>query len=149
MKVILLDRVENLGAIGDLVSVKSGFGSNYLIPSGKADLETAENIKELEKKRAELEKKSADELAAAKSRGALIDGMKLIVSANVESEGKLYGSVGPVDIVEAFDKVGVAIERSEIRMPDGPIREIGESEITLHLHTDVDIKVSVNIVPEE
>ena len=103
----------------------------------------------MEKKRAELEKKSADELAAAKSRGALIDGMKLIVSANVESEGKLYGSVGPVDIVEAFDKVGVAIERSEIRMPDGPIREIGEFEITLHLHTDVDIKVSVNIVPEE
>jgi large subunit ribosomal protein L9 len=149
MKVILLDRVENLGAIGDLVSVKSGFGRNYLIPSGKAALATAENIKELEKKRAELEKKSADELAAAKSRGALIDGMKLIVSANVESEGKLYGSVGPVDIVEAFDKVGVAIERSEIRMPDGPIREIGESEITLHLHTDVDIKVSVNIVPEE
>ena len=149
MKVILLDRVENLGAIGDLVSVKSGFGRNYLIPSGKAALATEENIKELEKKRAELEKKSADELAAAKSRGALIDGMKLIVSANVESEGKLYGSVGPVDIVEAFDKVGVAIERSEIRMPDGPIREIGEFEITLHLHTDVDIKVSVNIVPEE
>ena len=149
MKVILLDRVENLGAIGDLVSVKSGFGRNYLIPSGKAALATAENIKELEKKRAALEKKSADELAAAKSRGALIDGMKLIVSANVESEGKLYGSVGPVDIVEAFDKVGVAIERSEIRMPDGPIREIGEFEITLHLHTDVDIKVSVNIVPEE
>jgi len=149
MKVILLDRVENLGAIGDLVSVKSGFGRNYLIPSGKAALATAENIKELEKKRAELEKKSADELAAAKSRGALIDDMKLIVSANVESEGKLYGSVGPVDIVEAFDKVGVAIERSEIRMPDGPIREIGEFEITLHLHTDVDIKVSVNIVPEE
>ena len=149
MKVILLDRVENLGAIGDLVSVKSGFGRNYLIPSGKAALATAENIKELEKKRAELEKKSADELAAAKSRGALIDDMKLIVSANVESEGKLYGSVGPVDIVEAFDKVGVGIERSDIRMPDGPIREIGESEITLHLHTDVDIKVSVNIVPEE
>ncbi len=149
MKVILLDRVENLGAIGDLVSVKSGFGRNYLIPSGKAALATAENIKELEKKRTELEKKSAEELAAAKSRGDLIDGMKLVVSANVESEGKLYGSVGPINIVQAFDKVGVTVERSEIRMPDGPIREIGEFEITLHLHTDVDIKVSVNIVPEE
>ncbi len=149
MKVILLDRVENLGAIGDLVSVKSGFGRNYLIPSGKAALATAENIKELEKKRAALEQKSADELAAAESRSELIDGMKLIISANVESEGRLYGSVGPVDIVDAFDKVGVTVERSEIRMPDGPIREIGEFEITLHLHTDVDINVSVNIVPEE
>ena len=75
--------------------------------------------------------------------------MKLVISANVESEGKLYGSVGPVDIVEAFDKVGVKVERSEIRMPDGPIREIGESVISLHLHTDVDISVSVNVVPEE
>tara|TARA_B100000959_G_scaffold39644_1_gene38808 strand:+ start:1252 stop:1701 length:450 start_codon:yes stop_codon:yes gene_type:complete len=149
MKVILLDRIENLGAIGDLVSVKSGFGRNYLIPSGKAALATAENIKELEKKRAALEQKSADELAAAKSRSELIDDMKLIISANVESEGRLYGSVGPVDIVDAFDKVGVTVERSEIRMPDGPIREIGEFEITLHLHTDVDINVSVNIVPEE
>ena len=149
MKVILLDKIENLGAIGDLVTVKSGYGRNHLIPSGKAALATADNIKDLEKKRVDLEKKAADELATAKTRGELINDMKLVISANVESEGKLYGSVGPVDIVEAFDKVGVKVERSEIRMPDGPIREIGESGISLHLHTDVDISVSVNVVPEE
>ena len=149
MKVILLDRVENLGAIGDLVSVKSGYGRNYLIPNGKAALATAKNIKELEKKKEELERRAAEQLKAAKSRGDLIKGMSLTVSANVESEGKLYGSVGPVDIVEAFEKVGVSVERSEIRMPDGPIREVGESEISLHFHSDVDIPVTLNVVSED
>jgi|TARA_B100000131_G_scaffold321982_1_gene374454 large subunit ribosomal protein L9 len=149
MKVILLDRVENLGAIGDLVSVKSGYGRNYLIPNGKAALATAQNIKELEKKKEELEKRAAEQLEAAKSRGDLIKGMSLTISANVESEGKLYGSVGPVDIVEAFEKVGVSVERSEIRMPDGPIREVGESEINLHFHSDVDIPVTLNVVSED
>ena len=149
MKVILLDRVENLGAIGDLVSVKSGYGRNYLIPNGKAALATAQNIKELEKKKEELEKRAAEQLEAAKSRGELIKGMSLTISANVESEGKLYGSVGPVDIVEAFEKVGVSVERSEIRMPDGPIREVGESEISLHFHSDVDIPVKLNVVSED
>tara|TARA_B100001057_G_scaffold98994_1_gene95722 strand:+ start:34562 stop:35014 length:453 start_codon:yes stop_codon:yes gene_type:complete len=149
MKVILLDRVENLGAIGDLVSVKSGYGRNYLIPNGKAALATAQNIKELEKKKEELEKRAVEQLEAAKSRGELIKGMSLTISANVESEGKLYGSVGPVDIVEAFEKVGVTVERSEIRMPDGPIREVGESEINLHFHSDVDIPVTLNVVSED
>ena len=149
MKVILLDRVENLGAIGDLVSVKSGYGRNYLIPNGKAALATAKNIKELEKKKEELEKRAAEQLEAAKSRGELIKGMSLIISANVESEGKLYGSVGPVDIVEACETVGVTVERSEIRMPDGPIREVGESEINLHFHSDVDIPVTLNVVSED
>ena len=149
MKVILLDRVENLGAIGDLVSVKSGYGRNHLIPNGKAALATAKNIKELEKKKEELERRAAEQLEAAKSRGDLIKGMSLTVSANVESEGKLYGSVGPVDIVEAFEKVGVSVERSEIRMPAGPIREDGESEISLHFHSDVDIPVTLNVVSED
>jgi len=149
MNVILLDKVENLGAIGDLVRVKSGYGRNYLIPSGKAALATASNIKDMEAKRSELEKKASEDLAAAKTRSELIEGMQLVISANVGSEGKLFGSVGPVDIAEAFDKVGVSIERSEIRMADGPIHEIGESEIILHLHTDLDITVNVNVVPEE
>ena len=149
MKVILLDRVENLGAIGDLVSVKSGYGRNYLIPNGKAALATAQNIKELEKKKEELEKRAAEQLEAAKSRGDLIKGMSLTISANVESEGKLYGSVGPVDIVDAFEKVGVSVERSEIRMPDGPIRKVGESEINLHFHSDVDIPITLNVVSED
>ena len=149
MNVILLDKVENLGAIGDLVAVKSGYGRNYLIPSGKAALATASNIKDMEAKRSELEKKASEDLAAAKSRGELIEGMQVVIPANVGSEGKLFGSVGPVDIVEAFDKVGVNVERSEIRMADGPIHEIGESEVILHLHTDLDITVNVNVVPEE
>ena len=149
MNVILLDKVENLGAIGDLVAVKSGYGRNYLIPSGKAALATASNIKDMEAKRSELEKKASEDLAAAKSRGELIEGMQLVIPANVGSEGKLFGSVGPVDIVEAFDRVGVNVERSEIRMADGPIHEIGESEVILHLHTDLDITVNVNVVPEE
>ena len=149
MNVILLDKVENLGAIGDLVAVKSGYGRNYLIPSGKAALATASNIKDMEAKRSEKKKKASEDLAAAKSRGELIEGMQLVIPANVGSEGKLFGSVGPVDIVEAFDKVGVSVERSEIRMADGPIHEIGESEVILHLHTDLDITVNVNVVPEE
>ena len=149
MKVILLDRVENLGAIGDLVSVKPGYGRNYLIPKGKAALATAQNIKELEKKKEELEKRAAEQLETAKSRGELIKEMSLTISANVESEGKLYGSVGPVDIVEAFEKVGVSVERSEIRMPDGPIREVGESNFNLHFHSDVDIPITLNVVPED
>ena len=149
MNIILLERVEKLGQMGELVSVKSGDGRNYLIPAGKAALATAENIKDLEAKRSDLEKKAAEELAAAKSRGELIQGMQLVIPANVGSEGKLFGSVGPVDIAEAFNKVGVDVERSEIRMADGPIHEIGESEIILHLHTDLDITVNVNVVPEE
>ena len=129
--------------------MKSGYGRNYLIPNGKAALATTQNLKELEKKKEELEKRAAEQLDTAKSRGELIKGMSLIISANVESEGKLYGSVGPVDIVEAFEKVGVKVERSEIRMPDGPIREVGESEISLHFHSDVDIPVTLNVVSED
>ena len=149
MDVILLEKVGKLGALGDRVNVKSGYGRNYLIPNGKAALATAQNIKELEKKKEELEKRAAEQLEAAKSRGDLIKGMSLTISANVESEGKLYGSVGPVDIVDAFEKVGVSVERSEIRMPDGPIREVGESEINLHFHSDVDIPITLNVVSED
>jgi large subunit ribosomal protein L9 len=149
MNVILLDKVENLGAIGDLVNVKPGYGRNYLIPSGKAALATHANIKEFEARRADLEKKSAEELAAAKARAELVQGMELIIPANVGAEGKLFGSVGPVDVAEAFSKVGVEVTRAEIRMPDGPIHEVGDVQIGLHLHTDVNVEVSVKVVPEE
>ena len=103
MNVILLDKVENLGAVGDLVTVKSGYGRNYLIPSGKAALATPENIKEIELRRDELEKQAAQELSNAKSRAELIKGMELIIPANVTAEGNLYGSVGPVDITNGFE----------------------------------------------
>jgi large subunit ribosomal protein L9 len=149
MNVILLDTVENLGAIGDLVSVKPGYGRNYLIPSGKAALATYDNIKEFETRRADLEKVAAEELSAAKARAELVQGMELVIPANVGSEGKLFGSVGPIDIAEAFSKVGVDASRAEIRMPDGPIHETGDFTIGLHLHADINVEVTVKVVPEE
>ena len=149
MNVILLDKVENLGDIGDLVTVKPGFGRNYLLPQGKAALATKEKIAEVEARRAELEKAAAAELAAAKDRAKLIDGMELVIPANAGEEGKLFGSVGPIDICEAFSKVGVEVERAEIRMPDGPVHELGEFSIGLHLHADVNVGVSLKVVAEE
>ena len=149
MNVILLDSVENLGSIGDLVTVKPGFGRNYLLPSGKAALATKENIAEFEAKRAELEKAAAEELKAAKTRAQLIGGMELVISANVGAEGKLFGSVGTVDISEAFEKVGVDVARSEVRLPDGPIHETGDYTIGVHLHSELDVDVTLRVVPEE
>lgn len=149
MNVILLDNVENLGSVGDVVTVKPGYARNFLIPQGKAALATRENMQEMEAHRAELEKAAAEELAAAAERKKTIDGMELVISANVGSEGKLFGSVGPIDIVDAFEKVQVEVERSEVRMPDGPIHEIGEYEIGIHLHPEVDAEIKVRIVEAE
>lgn len=149
MNVILLDKVDNLGDIGDLVNVKPGYGRNFLIPTGKAALATAENLKEFEAKRAELEKRAAEERSAAEARAALVKGMELVISANVGAEGKLFGSVGPIDIADAFSKVGVEVARSEIRMPDGPIHEVGEYPLGLHLHSDVDAEFTLKVVGEE
>lgn len=149
MNVILLDTVENLGNIGDLVKVKPGYGRNYLIPQGKAALATPENMKAIEKRRAELEKAAAEELADAESRRKTIDGMELVIAANAGSEDKLFGSVGPIDIVEAFSKVQVEVERSEIRMPEGPIHELGEYEIGVHLHSDVNANIRIRVVAAE
>ncbi len=149
MNVILLDNVENLGHIGDLVKVKPGYGRNFLIPQGKAALATPENIKAIEVRRAELEKAAAEERANAEARAKVINGMELLIAANVGSEGKLFGSVGPIDIADAFSKVQVEVERSEIRMPDGPIHEVGDFSVGVHLHSDVNAEITVHIVPAE
>jgi large subunit ribosomal protein L9 len=149
MNVILLENVENLGSIGDLVKVKPGYGRNYLLPQGKAALATPENMKEIEARRAELEKAAAEELAAAKTRAGAIEGMELVIPANAGPEGKLFGSVGPIDIADAFEKVQVEVERSEIRMPEGPIQELGEFTIGLHLHPEVDVDINVRVVEAE
>ena len=149
MNVILLEKVENLGDIGDMVTVKPGYGRNFLLPQGKAALATKANLAEVEARRAELEKAAAEELAAAKARAELIDGMELVIPANAGEEGKLFGSVGPIDIVDAFSKVGVDIERAEVRMPDGPIHELGEFEIGVHLHADINVDVSLKVVADE
>ena len=149
MNVILLDKVENLGDIGDLVTVKPGYGRNFLLPQGKAALATKKNLAEFETRRAELEKAAAEEMVAAKARAELIAGMDLIIPANVGAEGKLFGSVGPVDIEEAFAKVGVEVAKAEVRMPDGPIHEVGDYVIGLHLHTDVNVDVNVKVIADE
>ena len=149
MNVILLDNVENLGGIGDLVTVKAGYGRNFLLPHGKAALATKDNIAEFEARRAELEKAAGVELTAAKAREELIQGMELILTANVGTEGKLFGSVGPIDISEAFSNVGVEVQRSEIRMPEGPIHEVGEFAIGVHLHTEINVEVTVKVVAED
>ena len=149
MNVILLDKVENLGAIGDLVNVKPGYGRNFLIPAGKAALATPANIKEFESRRVELEKTAAEDLAAAKARAELLTGMELVIPANVGSEGKLFGSVGPIDVAEALEKVGVTVARSEIRMPDGPIHQVGDHTVGLHLHIDINVEISVKVVAED
>ena len=149
MNVILLESVENLGGIGDLVKVKPGYGRNYLLPQGKAALATPANMKAIEARRAELEKAEADELARAKERAKAFDDLEVVISANAGAEGKLFGSVGPIDIVEALAAVQVEIERAEVRMPDGPVQELGEYPIGVHLHSEVDVDVLVKVVGEE
>ena len=149
MNVILLENVENLGSIGDLVKVKPGYGRNYLLPQGKAALATPENMKQIEARRAELEKAAAEELAQAKTRFESINGVELVIQANAGAEDKLFGSVGPVDIAEAFTAIQVEVERSEIRMPEGPIHELGEFPVGVHLHPEVDAEVTVRVVPTE
>ena len=149
MNVILLESVENLGGIGDLVSVKPGFGRNFLLPQGKAALATPGNMKQIESRRAELEKAAAEELSKAQARAKAINGVELVIPANAGSEDKLFGSVGPIDIAEAFAAVQVEVERSEIRMPDGPIHELGEFQIGVHLHSEVDAEVSLRVVAAE
>jgi large subunit ribosomal protein L9 len=149
MNVILLENVENLGGIGDLVKVKAGFGRNFLLPQGKAALATPENIKQIEIRRADLEKAAAEEVAKATTRAAAINGLELVIPANAGSEDKLFGSVGPIDIAEAFAAVQVEVERSEIRMPDGPIHQLGEYQVGVHLHADVNAEVTVKVVAAE
>ena len=149
MNVILLESVENLGSSGDLVKVKPGYGRNYLLPQGKAALATPENMKEIEARRAELEKAAAEELAVARTRAGTIEGMELVIPANAGPEGKLFGSVGPIDIADAFEKVQVEVERSEVRMPEGPIQELGEFTIGVHLHPEVDVDITVRVVEGE
>jgi len=146
MNVILLENVENLGAIGDLVKVKAGFGRNFLLPQGKAALATPENVKAIDARRAELEKNAAEDLGNAKKRADVLNGMELVISANAGSEDKLFGSIGPIDITEAFAAVQVEVQRSEVRMPDGPIHELGEFQIGVHLHPEVNAEVTVKVV---
>jgi large subunit ribosomal protein L9 len=149
MEIILLEKVDNVGGIGDRVRVKSGYARNYLIPHGKATLATAANIAKFESRRAELEAKAAAELAAAQARAKKLEGLVLKIEMQAGAEGKLFGSVGTVDIAEEIGKRGISVERSEIRLPDGPLRLIGEHQVELHLHTDVNVGITVVIEAAE
>jgi large subunit ribosomal protein L9 len=149
MEIILLQKVDNVGGIGDLVRVKSGYARNYLIPQGKATLATPENKAKFESRRAELEAKAAAELAAAQARAKKLEGLTLKIEMQAGAEGKLFGSVGTVDIAEAVAKQGIEVERSEVRLPDGPLRVVGEHQIELHLHTDVNVGLTVIIEAAE
>ena len=150
MEVILLENIENLGSVGDKVNVKSGFARNFLVPQGKAKMATAANLAEFEARRAELEKAAAEALQAAEARKQEIEALATIdITARVGSEGKLFGSIGVADISDAIASMGVTVEKSEIRMPEGALRVVGEHEVDIHLYTDVDTMVKVNIIGEE
>ncbi len=149
MEVILLQKIANLGDIGDRVKVKPGFGRNYLLPGGKATLATPDNVAKIESRRAELEAKAAADLGGAKKRAEALADFRLSITAKAGSEGKLFGSIGTTDIAEACQQAGHAIERAEVRLPGGPIRTVGEHVVTLHLHGDVDVEVPVTVIAEE
>jgi large subunit ribosomal protein L9 len=149
MDVILLEKIDNVGGIGDQVSVKSGFARNYLIPKGKATLATPENIAKFESRRMELEAKANAELAAARGRAVKLEGQVLRLRSNAGPEGKLFGSIGTMDIADACTALGVEVERSEVRLPDGPLRVVGEHTIELHLHSDVNVEVTVIVEAAE
>ena len=149
MDIILLQKVANLGNIGDRVKVKSGYGRNFLLPKGKATLATPENVKKFEARRAELEKVARDQFQDAESRAAAFKEFKLQISAKAGTEGKLFGSIGTADIAEACTKAGHKLARAEVRLPTGPLRTVGDHTITLHLHTDIDVQLPVVITAED
>lgn len=149
MEVILLQKVDNLGGLGDKVKVRAGYGRNYLLPQGLAKPATPENVAEFEARRAELEKAAAETLAAAVARKEKLEALEVTITSKAGGEGKLFGSVGTVDIADAVTAMGHELERREVRLPEGPIRTAGEHEVELHLHADVNATIKVIIVGEE
>ena len=149
MNVILLDKIENLGNLGDKVTVRAGYARNFLIPGGKAKYATVANIAEFEERRAELEKNAAETLAKAEKRREQLADIEVTIEANVGTEGKLFGSIGPAEVADAVTAAGVTLEKREIRMPEGALRHSGEFDIDVHLHIDVDTSVKVVVVGEE
>ena len=148
MELILLQKVTNLGGLGDKVKVSPGYGRNYLVPQGKAVPATAANLAEFEARRAEYEAKAQSQLSDAEQRKAKLEDARVTVYANASTEGKLYGSVGPREIAEALTKLGTPVEKSEVEMGEGAFRHVGEFEVMVHLHADVEVPVKVVIEPE-
>ena len=149
MEVILLEKIQKLGELGESVKVKPGYGRNYLIPNGKAVPATADNVAKFEARREELEMAQADALGKAKIRTEKLKDISVTITKKAGAEGKLFGSVGTVDIAGAVTATGEELNKHEVIMPDGPLRIIGEYEVALHLHADVDVKVKVIVEAEE
>jgi len=148
MDVILLEKVANLGSLGDKVKVKAGYGRNFLLPYGKAVPATADNLKAFEERRAELEKAAAEKLAAAQARGEALNGASVTITSKAGEEGKLFGSIGVRDIADAITAAGTEVEKSEVRLPEGPLRVVGEYEIELQLHSDVTVMINLAVVAD-
>jgi len=148
MEVILLEKIANLGNLGDKVVIKSGYGRNYLVPYGKAVPATVTKIAEFEARRAELEKAAAEKLNAAQARATALGKLQVVIAHKAGDEGKLFGSVGTQTIADAITEAGVAVEKHEIRLPQGVIRQIGEYQIDIHCHTDVVVKMPIKIAAE-
>ncbi|MEN8170053.1 MAG: 50S ribosomal protein L9 [Pseudomonadota bacterium] len=149
MEVILLEKVRNLGDLGEQIKVKSGFGRNFLIPQGKAVMATKDNVARFEERRAELEAKAAEQLAAAEARGAKLAELgNVTITANAGEEGKLFGSISAGDIADAITAAGAEVSKSEVKLPEGSIRQVGEFELMVQLHTDVTQSVTVEVVAE-
>ena len=149
MQVILMEKVVNLGGLGDVVKVKDGFARNFLIPQGKAKRATEANLKEFEGRRAELERKANEQLTGAQERAEKLEGMKVEIAQKAGVDGRLFGSVTNADIAEALGKQGFKVVKSEIRMPAGPLKHVGEFPITLQLHSDVLANITVTVVAEQ
>ena len=149
MQVILMEKVVNLGALGDVVKVKDGFARNFLIPQGKAKRATAANLKEFESRRSDLEKKANEQLTGAQERAEKLEGLKVDIPVKAGVDGRLFGSVTNADIAEALGKQGLNVKKAEIRMPQGPLKHIGEFPITIQLHSDVLAHITVHVVAEQ
>lgn len=149
MQVILLQRVVNLGKLGETVDVKAGYGRNYLIPQGKALPATEANLAKFEARRAELEALEAEELSAANARAEALADVNVIMRAKSGDEGKLFGSIGARDIADALTKSGLEVDRSEVKMPEGAFRQIGEYKVTIQLHHDISTDILVTILSED
>ena len=149
MQVILMEKVANLGELGDVVKVKDGYARNFLIPHGKAKRATEENLKAFESRRAELEKAQNEQLAKAQEHGAKLEGLTIQITQKAGPDGRLFGSVTNYDIVESLNKQGHEVERSQIRMPQGPLKQVGEFPIQIALHTDVTATIKVAVLGEQ
>jgi large subunit ribosomal protein L9 len=146
MQIILMEKVVNLGQLGDVVKVKDGYARNFLIPQGKAKRATDTNLKEFEARRAELEKQQAAQLAQAQERAQKLEGLMVQIAQKAGPDGKLFGSVSNVDIVEALKAQGFEVSKSDVRMPQGPIKQIGDHSIVLALHTDITANITVSVL---